>query len=268
MSENKVPRTRAGRLAPILGLGFLLVLNACGLDDVEIPELDGPSELALSVTLTATPDIVAADGFSTSLVQATVRNENGQPVAGRQIFMAITDSEGRTLDLGQLRSTGTGGVGTGVVLTTGSNGIAQAAYEAPPRTDFTAHSSVLITARPVGTDFNGQVYRTVRIELRSAEPRLFPQVPPDDGIRCDFRVEPGAGPYRVNQVISFQSVSSSANGPIVRYEWFFGDGTSNNHPQEAKVYRFPGTYIVQHVVTDSLGFAQRCLTTPGITVIP
>ncbi len=256
MSENNVPRSRSRRLAPMLGLGLLLVLNACGLDEVEIPSLDGPSELGLSVSLSATPDIITADGFSTSLVQATVRNENGQPVAGRQIFMSITDSQGRTLDLGQLRSTGSGGIGTGVVLTTGANGIAQAAYEAPPRTDFTANDSVLITARPVGGDFNGQVYRTVRIELRSAEPRLFPQVPPDEGLTCFFVVEPSVMPFRVNQVISFQSTASSANGRIVRYEWDFGDGTKGDHPQEAKVWRFPGSYVVFHVVTDNFG--QQC----------
>lgn len=267
MSEKEVPRMRAGRMAPVLGLGFLLVLNACGLDEVEIPELDGPSELALSVTLTATPDIVSADGYSTSLVQATVRNENGQPVAGRQIFMAITDADGRTVDLGVLRSTGSGGIGTGVVLTTGSNGIAQAAYEAPPRTDFTANSSVLITARPVGGDFNGQVYRTVRIELRSAEPRLFPQVPGGE-LECSFAIEPFVGPWRTNQVISFQSTAHAGlNKRIVRYEWDFGDGTKGDHPQEAKVYRFPGTYSVFHVVTDNLGEQKACRG-DGLVVIP
>jgi hypothetical protein len=249
----------------VAALALVLALNGCGLDEVEIPDFEGPSELALSVSLTASPDIITADGFSTSLVQATVRNENGELVSGRQVFMAITDSEGRTADIGQLRSTGGPGLGTGLVLTTGSNGIAQAAYEAPPRTDFTANSSILVSVRPVGTDFNGQVYRTVRIELRSAEPRLFPQVP-GQGVTCLFIVEPAAGPYRVNQVISFQTLAASANGPIVRYEWFFGDGTSDMHPQEAKVYRFPGTYTVTHVVHDNIG--ARCAAQATIPVIP
>lgn len=38
------------------------------------------------------------------------------------------------------------------------------------------NTSVLVAARPIGTDADGQIYRTVRIELRSAEPRLFPQI--------------------------------------------------------------------------------------------
>jgi hypothetical protein len=252
----------------MLCLGVLLVLSACGLDEVEVPDLEGPSELGTSISLTASPDIVVADGFSTSLIQATVRNQNGELVAGRQVFMSITDANGFTADIGELRATSQGGgVGTGIVVTTGTNGIAQAAYTAPPRTDFTANSSVMVAVRPVGTDFGGQVYRTVRIELRSAEPRFFPQVP-QENIVCSFTVEPGFGPYKVNTVISFVSNSSSPAGPIIRYEWFFGDGTSNNHPQEAKVYRFPGSYQVVHVVTDSLGNQRACTTLNPITVIP
>jgi hypothetical protein len=261
-NETKVFR---GSSRAVAALCLLLGLNACGLDEVEIPDLEGPSELGLSLKLTASPDIITADGFSSSLIQATVRDNNGNLVAGRAIFMSIADENGFTADIGQLR--GGSGLGTGVVVTSGTNGIAQASYEAPVRTDFTAHGSVVITARPVGDDANGQVYRSVRVELRSAEPRFFPQVPGDD-IRCNFTVEPGAGPYKVNSVISFMSAAASPNGPIVRYEWFFGDGTSNNHPQEAKVYHFPGTYQVVHVVTDSLGFQAACSTLNPIVVIP
>jgi hypothetical protein len=263
--KNHSFRAAQGRAA--IAAAMVLALNGCGLDKVEIPDFDGPAELAISVRLTASPDIIVADGFSSSLVQAQVRGPNGEPLAGRQIFMGIADSEGRTADIGQLRSSGSGGIGTGLVLTTGANGIAQASYEAPPRTDLTAHSSIVIQARPIGTDFEGQIYRTVRIELRSAEPRLFPQVP-GSAISCNFLVEPGAGPYRVNTVISFQSLASSPNGPIVRYEWFFGDGTRDDKPNIAKVFHFPGTYQALHVVTDAIGGTQACSVQGGITVIP
>lgn len=244
-----------------IALAVLLGLNACGLDEVEVPDLDGPSELALSLRLTASPDIVTADGFSSSLVQAQLRGPNGEPLAGRQVFVAIADSAGRTADIGQLRSTGSGGIGTGLVLTTGANGIAQASYEAPPRTDLTGNASILVQARPIGDDFEGQIYRTVRIELRSAEPRLFPQVPGNDPPNCNFTVEPSVGPYRVNTTILFQSTSSDDDGFLVRYEWFFGDGTSEVHPDTAKVYRFPGSFVVTHVVTDNLGGRSACAAT-------
>jgi hypothetical protein len=260
---------RGGRAAAAAALGLLLALSGCGLDEVEIPELSGPSELATSLKLTASPDILTADGFSTSLIQVTVRNENGQPAAGRPVFLSITDAGGRTADIGILRSTGAGGIGTGLSLVTGSNGIAQAAYEAPVRTDFTANGTVLVVARPIGDDANGQIYREVRIELRSAEPRLFPQVPPGASNlapKCGFTVEPTAGPYRVNTAILFQTTSNDPDGTIVRYEWFFGDGTVEDSPDTAKVYRFPGTFTVTHVVTDNFGAKAAC--TAAIPVIP
>jgi PKD domain-containing protein len=263
--RNHSFRAAHGRAA--LAAAMVLALNGCGLDKVEIPELDGPAELGLSLKLTASPDIVTADGFSSSLVQVQLRGPNGEGLPGRQVFMGVADSQGRTADIGQLRSTGSGGIGTGVVLTTGANGIAQASYEAPPRTDMTANASVIVQARPIDNDAQGQIYRTVRIELRSAEPRLFPQVP-GNTISCNFLVEPGAGPYRVNTVISLQSLASSPNGPIVRYEWFFGDGTRDDKPNIAKVFRFPGNYQVLHVVTDAIGGTQACSVAGGVTVIP
>ncbi len=244
---------------------LLLLLSSCSLDEVEIPDIDGPSTYGLGLQLSASPDIIVADGFSTSLIRATAFDQNGAPAAGRDLFFQITDTNGRTVDLGTIRSTAGFGVGTGLRVPTGADGVAQVVYEAPPRTDATANQDILVAARPVGTDAAGQIFRSVRISLRSAEPRLFPQVP-GNAISCFFVVEPSAGPYRVNQVISFQTTASSPNGPIVRYEWYFGDGTRGVHPQEAKVYRFAGTYNVFHVVTDSLGGQGACGTT--VTVIP
>ena len=259
MSETNDRQLSRGRALPALALGLLLALNGCGLDKVEVPDLEGPSELGTGIRMTASPDIVTADGFSSSLIQVHVQDQNGAPAAGRQVFVAVADANGNTADIGELRSTSGSGLGTGLVLTTGANGIAQATYQTPPRTDFTANSSVLITARPVGTDFAGQVYRTVRIELRSAEPRYFPQIP-GTAIRCGFTVEPYVGPYRVNTVISLMSTASSPAGPIIRYEWFFGDGTKDDKPVIAKVFRFTGTFQAVHAVTDSSGAQAACST--------
>lgn len=259
-------KTRDPKALPVAGLCLLLTLAGCGLDKVEVPDLSGPSELGLSVTLTASPDIVVADGFSTSLVRATVRDQNGRLAAGKPVFFTVTDSEGRFADIGSLRSTSGTGVGTGIQVATDSTGVAQVVYEAPPRTDATANQSILIAVRPVGTDFNGQIYRTVSIELRSAEPRLFP--PGAAGTpNCNFIWEPSLGPYRVNQAILFQTTSSaSANHVIVRYQWFFGDGTSEDSPDTAKVYRYVGTFTVTHVVTDNGGGQAACAAT--FTIVP
>ncbi len=257
-------RKRGGRMETRLGvalaLGLALAAGGCGLDKVEVPDYDGPSVLGLDVKLGANPDIVVADGFATSLVQATVRDQNGRLVSGRALFFSVNDAEGRIADIGSLRSTSGTGVGTGIQASTNSSGVAQVVYEAPVRTDATAHQSVLIAVRPVGDDFNGQVYRTVRIELRSAEPRLFPQVPGNRAPACNFVVEPAVGPYRVNTVIGFQSTSADTDGgTIVRYQWYFGDGTSgDDKPDVAHVYRFAGTFSATHVVTDNGGAFAAC----------
>jgi hypothetical protein len=263
-------RTLAGRAVPrarlkvVATLCVILAAYGCTLDDVEIPELIGPSELGLSVTMTAQPDIVTADGFSTSLVQVTLRDQSGRPLAGREIFFALADESGRPADVGTLRATGDSvGVGTGLVVRTNAQGIAQVIYEAPPRTDATANQTILVTARPVGTDAAGAIYRSVRIELRSAEPRRFPENPLNQDPDCDFVTEAPSG-FRTNQTILFQSTASDPDGTIVRYFWDLGNGRRADTPDTATSYRVPGTYTVSHVVTDDDGGQAACQGTFSI----
>ena len=159
-------------------LGAVLTIAGCGLDEVDIPGFDGPSELAESLTLTVNPDVITADGFSTAFVQAEFRDPNSETLADRDIFFAVTDESGRFADIGTLFDLAGNQLGaTDATVRTNGQGLAQLIYRAPPRTDATANQSILVAARPVGTDFNGAIYRTVRLELRSAEPRIFPQNP-------------------------------------------------------------------------------------------
>jgi hypothetical protein len=231
----------------------------CGLHDVDIPELEGPSELATAVHLTVTPDVVTADGFSTALIQAEVRDQNGRVDANRDIFFAVADESGHFANIGTLFDLAGNELGaTDAIVRTNGQGLAQLIYRAPPRTDATANQTILVTARPVGTDANGAIYRTVRLELRSAEPRLFPEVPGNKPPVCSFVVEMGTG--RAGSAILFQTTASDIDGTVVRYEWFFGDGTAvDYHPDTAHVFRFPGSYAVTHVCTDDDG-AQGAFT--------
>ena len=45
---------------------------------------------------------------------------------------------------------------------------------------------------------------------------------------------------------------------IIRYEWNFGDGTSGDAPDTAKVYRSAGSYTVTHSVIDDDGARKSC----------
>lgn len=260
---------RRSRYRTVALLCLLSAYFGCGLEEVEVPDLRGPSTLGLGIKLTASPDIIVADGFSSSLVTVNLSDENGRALSGREIFFSVSDVGGNFADIGQLRSTGPDrGVGTGLVVQTDGGGAARVAYVSPPRTDLTANASVIIAVRPVGTDAAGQLYRTVEIELRSAEPRLFPQNPSNTAPTCGFTVEPSVGPFRVNQVILFQTTSFDAPpGFITRYEWFFGDGTKEDKPDTNHVWRQPGTYNVVHIVTDNNG-ARSAACTATIPVIP
>ena len=266
MRTDSTPRRTRANGARAMTL--ILVLSGCGLDEVTVPDFVGPAELAVAIRLQAVPDILPADGFSTSLIQATVRNENGELLAGREIFFAVADESGNFADIGTLEDSQ--GIvrpaGTGVISRTGTNGVAQVIYRSPARTDATANQSVTVRARPVGDDFNGQFYRSVRIELRSAEPRLFPQVPGNDPPECHFIVEFPDG-AKANVAILFQSTSFDSDGTIVRYEWFFGDGTPVVYaPDTAHVFKQPGAYNILHVVTDDDGGQQACGPTSPIVI--
>lgn len=253
----------------------LLVLGGCELDKVDIPELNGPAELALSLRLTAVPDVITADGYSTSVVQATLRDQNGRPVVGREVFFTITDPRNNAADIGGFQTAN--GPGTGAKMATNAQGTAQVVYQAPARTDFTADGVVLVQARPIADDFSGQLYRVVRIELQSAEPRIFPQGPTTNIVpTCNFVIEvpPGGScsaprvcTVRVNQVVGFQSTSTDSTDFLVRYEWFFGDGSPVEYaPDVAHVFRLTGVFTPVHRVTDNFGAQTVCSAT--ITVVP
>jgi len=242
---------------------LVLALNGCSLDKVSVPDISGPSELGTAVTLTASPDVLVSDGHSTAAIQATVRDQNGQFVQGRQIFFTITSSNGVFAAIGALDKT---------TAFTGTNGIAQVIYRSPFRTDATVNQTVIVAARPVGTDANGEIYRTVRLELRNAEPPLFPGG--GAPVLCTFVWEPPVGPeggaYKVNEQILFQSTAvTSPPDAIARYFWDFGDGSrpdDQDKPQANHAYALPGNYTVTHSCTSrlgSLGFA-----TQDFTIVP
>lgn len=233
-------------------LALTMSLGGCGLGDVRVPDLQGPSTYGISLVLSASRDVLVADGGDFAIVTATVRGPNGQPAPNLDVFFAVADATGNFADIGVI--VGSNGPGTGATVRTNQQGIAQVVYEAPSRSDSTANSTILVKARLVGTDDNGIPYHSVRIELRSAEPRIFPNPNPAGALTCSFITEPAAGPFTAGAVVGFHSTSS---GQIIRYEWFFGDNTTGDQPDEAHVYGV-GTYAVTHIVTDVHGVQAKC----------
>lgn len=227
---------------------FVLATGACNLNKQEIPDLIGPAELAIALQLEARPDVLTADGTSTSAIQVRAFNHIGQPLSGQAIFFAVANLSGQFVDIGKLSNN--------TAVTNGS-GVAQVIYTTPPRTDSTINRTIQIVVRPISGDAAGQLYRAVRIELRSAEPRLFP------GSGCNFVVEPGTLVANLGQDFLFQSTSSQ---DTVRYEWDLGDGTTDDKPDIVHRYGFPGSYTVTHVVTFANGGQAQCQK--DVTVLP
>ncbi len=250
------------RIVAIL-LACGLTLQGCGLDKVEVPgSLVGPSELGLSLQVFATPDVILADGIQTSVIHAVVQDQNGKRVPGKAIVFTIMDELGRTAEIGKLTSPSGARVFGSTTAVSDSTGVARVVYTSPERRDLTADSTILVGARPVGTDATAAPYWTVGIELRSAEPRRFPQGG-GTAPSCSFNVAPNNPINKEGTVLRFSS-TASATFPeqVVRYEWYFGDGTDSSGSEGLidvqKGYPFAGTYTVTHIVTSSSGFQSAC----------
>ena len=252
--------TRLGRRWPVLLA--LAAMMGCTADEVDIPDLYGPSAQAESLQLFANPDTIVADGSSISVIQGVLRDKNGQPIRGRAINFFIADESGRRANIGTLSNDS----GKANVITD-ANGVATVVYQAPPRTDATANQTVQIHGRVIGTDVNGDDFiHYVRIQLISAEPRLFPQNPGNAPPICSFIAEAPNG-FRVPAGILFQTTSSDPDGTIVRYQWRFqDDGGIADSPDTGHIFRTPGTWSVFHTVTDDDGGQVTC--SASITVVP
>lgn len=262
-------RRQGPKALPLL---LLLGLQACGLETVDIPELTGPSELALALTLQANPDWVVADNESVSNIVATLRGPTGQPVAGRVILFTLADATGIPAFIGELSSPSGQMIASGQSATgvTNGSGVTQVRFSAPARTDLLAATTVVIAARPQGTDASAAIYKAVRVEVVPAEPRLFPPNDGNDPPTCRFITQPSRGPntdgsFPIGFQILFQSTSSDSDGRIVRYEWDFGDESGDLKSDVNHAYRIAGTYTVRHFVTDNNGALGTC-PTRAITV--
>jgi hypothetical protein len=142
---------------PVVGaLAFVFAMNGCGLDEVEVPGLVGPSETGISLQMQANPDIVNADGVSQSVVRITVRDQNGRPAQGQQLLVSFSGDgfivAGSVL-VGPLQNA--------ISVTTDTNGIAQVVYVAGT----SAGSTVRVFAMTYNSDFNGRFEQSVQILL-------------------------------------------------------------------------------------------------------
>jgi PKD repeat protein len=234
-------------IAHMFVLATAITTAGCTLANVDPPPMSGPSELSLSLTITANPDILSLDGASQTLVTVEARDVNGQLVPNVPLRVEIL-ADGQLVDFGTLSAR---------TLVTGSNGRASFTYTAP---SFVSGPipNIQLSVTPTGSDASSHLRRLLTVRL----------VPPG-GINTSptarFTVIP-ASPAAFTDVRFDGSTSTGGLGAIITsWAWDFGDGTTGTGVTPTHQYDEVGTFLVRLRVTDSNGQTNETAPTP-ITV--
>ena len=144
---------------PRITLTFVVagLASGCALSGTSAPSMTGPSELGLSLSIQAEPDVLVQDGLSRSRLIVTARDASGQPVRSLTVVVEI-DGDDMAVDSGRLSDR---------MVTTDADGQGSVSYTAPRGAHGAdgATRTVAVTFTPVGADFANAVPRSVLIRL-------------------------------------------------------------------------------------------------------
>ena len=235
-----------------LWVAMLCAMAACIQDSARPGPLGGPSELGLSVSLAATPDMLPLDGEAQALLAILARDQDGVAISNLTLSLQIATARGFE-DFGRLSAR---------QVVTGSDGRARATYTAPstiPGPSVDTGEMVTIVATPVDSDYASAVSRELTI-------RLIPRgviIPP-------FSATPGftftpATPTLFNAVLFTTACTTATSidcvrdpaGIVTSYRWDLGDGGSRAGPTASHRYGVAGTHLVTLTIRDGTGrFAE------------
>lgn len=227
-------------------------LSACTLSETAAPPLQGPSELGLSLTIFANPDVITQNGTSQSLVVIQAFDANGLPARNIPLRAEITVG-GVVSDFGTLSAR---------TLVTGNDGRATVTFTAPPAplVDTDTNLRVSIRVTPSGTNFADAEPRFVDIRL------VPPGVIIGTGPSPSFTFTPDSPAIRTNVVFDATASTAPSNATIASYSWDFGDGGTGSGRIVTHEFRTPNTFSVTLTVTDSNGLSAS--TSRSITISP
>jgi len=225
-------------LAAVIGLG------GCALDKQSAPPLAGPSELALSITLSVTPDILTQDGHSQSAIDIVARDANSQPVRGLTLRLDMTDPvSGAPIDFGTLSSR---------TVSTNGDGRSSATFTAPGPFSATGPDSVVVGISATAVNSNYANAHKTSIQLKLVRPGTPLGPPPSStDLKASFVFSPGSP--KAGSAVQFDA--SSSVGDIASFTWSFGDGSTGTGSTVSHTFNLEGDYTVVLTVTDSRGFS-------------
>jgi len=215
----------------------------------EAPSFTGPSGLAQSVTLTASPDRIAHNGIAQSVVTVEVHDENGQPMAGQRVSVGATTGRISHLD-----------------VVTGSDGRALFVLTAPELS--TPAAEVVVFATPFGNNAQNALTRTATIALTGGLNATAPT--------ASFTTSPAA-PKAGDTVLLDASATTDEGEPcgdFCTYAWSFsptmGAGATSGKVI-ARTGVAAGGYVVTLTVVDDAGTVastSRVVTVAASTPTP
>jgi PKD repeat protein len=252
-----------------------LTSAACSVSQTEAPSLTGPSEFALSVSVSASPDSLSQDGRSNSTISVTARDANGRALSNLPFRLDML-VDGQQADYGTLSSRN---------VVTGADGRATAVYTAPPAPPVGANNGacvgssasvplggrcVQVVATAVGSDFSAAGSRSVEIHL-------IPTgviVPTSATPVASFSIVPAAPTANENvqfdatkscaSALNSSGVCAASSGTITTFAWTFGDGTTGSGRTTSHAFARQQTYLVTLTVTNDVGLSAS--TTQSVQV--
>jgi PKD repeat protein len=227
---------------------------SCGLEKQTAPPLAGPSEFGLSLTVSAIPDTLVADGQSESLIRVVARDPSGNPMSGVAVRLDVTADQLVSTSLRESQ------------VVTDASGQATTALLAPsaPATQFAVDPVLTVTAFPVGTNFgNSAAQRTVNVRV------VAPDGTPNGNSQPVAMIVANPPVANFNETIRFDASYSTDEGLACTshctYIWEFGDNTVSVRGVTADhKFTLPGEYTVTLTVLDDRGGSDTASMTVRI----
>jgi PKD repeat protein len=221
-------------------MSVALFASACAVDKQEAPALAGPSGFALSLTVSADPQILPRDGSSMSTIRIVARDASGSPLKKQLLLQASAGS----LNVSE--------------VWTDDSGNATASYIAPGKNDPVSFVTIDVTPVERG-DLANTNPRSVRIAV------MGPAVP-----IASFSFSPTSVP--VLDPVTFDANSSSldgfACGSSCSYSWNFDDGSSGSGIVLQHPFTSSGVFNVTLTATSIVHGTSNSITRPIVIAPP